>query len=103
MTVAAVTHRGTDIVAVSVVVGVVGVVVVVVVVNGSGTVRMRSVRMIPWVVGVVRSVPAPSVAPAIVVPVGIIPVGTVAVARPPPVVTQVDTDAPAGWTVVVPV
>lgn len=105
MTGAAVTHRGTDIVAVSVVVGVVVVVVVVIVVDGLWTVRtVRTMRMIPRiVVSVMWSVPAPTVVETIVVPVRIVPVRTIVVSRPPPVVTQVDADAPAGRTVVVPI
>ena len=85
----AVAHRGTDVIAVAVVVGVVRVVVVVVVVDGLGAVMM--VRMIPGTAArVMRTVPAPAVAETVVIPVGRIVVGTVVVARPPPVVTQVN-------------
>jgi hypothetical protein len=99
-----VAHGRSDVVAVTIVVAVVRVVMVVVVIDGSGTVRMRSVRMIPRiVVGVIRSVPAPAVVEAAIVPAGTIVIGTIIVVRPPPVVTQVDANAPAGRAVVVPV
>lgn len=91
----------------TIVVAVVRVVMVVVVVNGRGTVRtIRTVRArivrIPNVVGV-GSVPTPSVVETAVVPEGIVVVGTIVVIRPPPVVTQVDAYAKAGWAVVIPV
>ena len=83
----------------SVVIGVVRIVGVVIVVNGLAAGVIRMVRIVPRIVGAV----APSVAPAPVVPVGVVPVGTVVVAWPPPIVTQVDTDAPAGWIIIIPV
>jgi len=98
-----VAHRGPDVVPVSIVEAVVRVVMVVVVADGfvAGMI-MRMPGTVVTMVGV-RSVPAPTVAETAVIPVGSIVVGTVVIVRPPPVVTQVNAYAPAGWTIVIPV
>ena len=86
----AVAHRRPDVVTVSVIVAVVLVMVVVVVVDGHWSVRSvrpRTVR-VPCVV---RIIPAPPVVESVVIPIGRIVVGTIIVARPPPVITHVNT------------
>ena len=86
----------------TIVIAVVRVVVVVVPVNGHRAMRRSRAVRIPNVVGV-RAVPAPAVVETAVIPEGIVVVGTIVIVRPPPVVAQVDADAPAGGRVVVPV
>ena len=87
----------------TIVIAVVRVVVVVVPVNGHRAMRMmsRTVRL-PSVNGI-RTVPAPTVVETAVIPEGIVVVRTIVIVRPPPVVAQVDADAPTGGRVVVPV
>lgn len=87
----------------SVVIAAVRVVVVVVPVDGHRTVMVmsRTVR-IPSVVGI-RTIPAPSVVETAVVPSGTVVVRTIVIVRPPPVVTYVDAQAPAGGTVIIPI
>ena len=86
----AVPYRRSDVVAVSVVVAVVVVVVVVVVVDGfkTGMVMVPRIVVCPMVV---RTVPAPAIVETIVIPIGRVVVWTVVVARPPPIVTHVNT------------
>ena len=86
----------------TIVIAVVRVVVVVVPVNGHRAMRRSRAVRIPNVVGV-RAVPAPAVVETAVIPEGIVVVGTIVIVRPPPVVAQVDADAPTGGRVVVPV
>lgn len=86
----AVAHGGSEIVAVTIIVGMILVVVVMIPVDGHRAVRAvraRAVRIPSIVVGIV---PAPSVVETVAVPVGGIVVGTVVIARPPPVITHVN-------------
>lgn len=80
------------------------VVVVVIVVDGLAARMIRMVRVIPGIVGVVVWViPAPTVTETVVIPIGGIVVGTVVVSRPPPVITQVNAQTPAGWIIIIPI
>lgn len=82
-------HGWSDVVAVTVIVGVVGVQMVVPVVGGPVMVRTMP-RMIAVIPVSVRMIPSPSVVEPIVIPSVIIIVRTIVVAWPPPVVTHVN-------------
>jgi hypothetical protein len=72
-TAAAIAHRGSDVVAVTVIVGVVLVMMVVVVVDGVVTVVVVMVMMVEGVVirpAVIRIIPAPTVVETVVIPTG---------------------------------
>ena len=89
-TVVTVAHRRSYVVAMTVVIAVILVMVVVIVVN-----RITAMMMIPWInvsqVVVIRVVPTPAVMETIVIPIRRIVVRTIIIARPPPVVSHVNT------------
>ena len=102
---AAVTQRGTYVVAMPVIKRVVVVIVVVIVVCGHPVVVMPpSVAVIPIVVMVRMMIsPTPTVCETVVVPAVTIIIWTVCIARPPPVITHINAYTPVIWVVIIPI
>ena len=96
-----VAQRGSDAVAMAIVEGMIAIEVVMIVVDSPIVVMPSpSIMMVPVRVIVI---PSPAVMESVIIPSIVIVVWTVVIARPPPVIAHIDTQAPVGRAIVVPI